>query len=561
MDIGFIAPVNKTSGTPFNPSVNGASAPGFQEQINRAMRNYDEPKREQAVEKKPVGRKKPFAAAEAQNSTKAGEKTDAPKKNDRTDRKYTDNGAATGQTSDNTEEASQTAGPKFVLTGEDSGLYDESNDVETSETENVYTFGFPVEETSETENAYTFGFPVEETSETENAYTSTPPVEETLVPDDLADSSAPSSTDTLLFPSALINDDSGFAAMMSMNTYGETAPAGTEAISQMASGRPTAAPPPETTNMNVQQNASFSGNEAVNGAKELVTAMADELESADVKSAQPEIKEILENGLFPKNQAFAQNANRNTAASLRDESARYEIQPESKATVNAELELSKQSAVRASLENDALLMERMSVQTARLQQGTASVNAAENFVKTVQVAETSVHATLQTAKAEASVPTRSVSASDQEFVIELAGRIQSQIRGGREMIRIQLHPEELGRLEIRAESGRNGIIARIAAESVDVKKLLETNLQSLQQTLEARGLKVDRLHIIVEESTDASLFADGGRHGHAGTGPRNSEISEYSKTVGARIELPQEDDPDDLSVEAEQRGVGFYTVG
>jgi len=290
--------------------------------------------------------------------------------------------------------------------------------------------------------------------------------------------------------------------------------------------------------------------------------MSGELETANMKTAQPEAKEILENGLIQKDQAAPQNSERNSAASLRGDALRNEIKTESKTAANteAEIEPSRQPASRASSENEVQLMERLSAQTARPRENGAFANVSENAGKTVQFAEASVQAASGAAKAEAAAPPKPVNMQDQEFLIELAGRIQAQIRGGREMIRIQLHPEDLGRLEIRAESGRNGIIARIAAETADVKKLLENNIQSLQQTLEARGLKIDRLHIVIEENAYAA-FADAGRYGHAGTGPRNAEISEFSNSARAGIESLQEEETDDLLAEAEQRGVGFYTVG
>jgi flagellar hook-length control protein FliK len=423
---------------------------------------------------------------------------------------------------------------------------------------------------------------LEETSETETAYMSESAVEETPATEDIADSYEFSSAETLLFPSLLDGNDSGFTALMSMEATAENAAAdaglnaaqnaganstpvaATEVISQMIVSQTPAAPSPETADVNVQQAAASSSGEAANGGKELLAALTGEQKSADAEPVPPELNELLEKGVFQKNQVSAQNAGRNAAAPSRGDQVRYEIKPEAKATVNAEPELSKQPAIRTSSENDALIMERVAAQTARQRNGAALANASENAGKTVQVMETSFQLTSATTKAEASVPTRNVPMSDQEFVIELAGRIQAQIRGGREMIRIQLHPEELGRLEIRAESGRNGIIARIAAESLDVKKILEGNLQGLQQTLEARGLKVDRLHIVVEDSADAALFADGGRYGHAGTGPRNSEVSnDYPGSAGARTKSQNDNELNDLSMalEAEQRGVGFYTVG
>ena len=565
MNVDFFAHVNKSSGTPFNPSGSTETAiPGFREQLNRAMRD-DDRKNESVIEKKPAGRKKPLASAETQNSANAGEKAAAPKTNDHPDRKYADNETTAAGTQDHAEETSETAG-SFVLNGEDTGFYGELKDAETSGTENVYTFTPTPVETSETENVYTFAPMPGETSETENAYA---PGQ-----DGFADSSVSSSADSQIFPPVLIKDDSGFAEMVNIEAVtGNAVPgadldvalnlnAGAEAVSSMITGRQTAAPPPETADVNISQNASFPDGDAVNGAKEPVEATAGNAEQADAESARPAVKEILEDGLFPKNSPPAQNSDSNAPASLRGETVRKEGSHEYKTTDNTEpADISKQFSVRASFEDDDLLLERMAAQSLRPQQGATFAKASENAGKTAQIVETSVNMTSGAAKAEAPASARSVNASDQEFIIELAGRIQSQIRGGREMIRIQLHPEELGRLDIRAEAGRNGIIARIAAESIDVKKLLESNLQTLQHTLEARGLKVDRLHIIVEENLDTALFADGGRYGHAGTGLRNSEVSEFSTFPGAGIESPQEEDAGDLSAEAARRGAGFYTVG
>jgi hypothetical protein len=320
----------------------------------------------------------------------------------------------------------------------------------------------------------------------------------------------------------------------------------------MVADRMTGAQQQETAEINIPQNASLAGSDAANGAKEQLAAMAD-----DVESTQADVKDTPENALLRKNPVLEQNSGYDAAAG-RGIEAKNEA-PAYKATADAAMEeLSDQAA--ASSEDDDLLLERIAAQALRPRESADSAKTSEHTSRTVNAAEASVQSASGSAKAEAAVPTRGADAPDKDFIVELAGRIQAQIRGGREMIRIQLHPEELGKLEIRAESGRNGIIARIAAESVDVKKLLEGNLQNLQQTLEARGLKIDRLQIVVEENAYAE-FADGGRYGNSGTGLHNSETSEFSTPSGAGIESPQDDDEGDLIAEAEQRGVGFYTIG
>ena len=572
MNIDFLATVNKSSETPLKTSGSiGAAAPGFREQINKVLRDNDR-KNEYTVDKKPAGQQR--------SQVKAGDKTNAATKNDRKDTKYADKKTSSAQTTkyaddktsnsrtteyaDNktsdaqtliyTEETSGTVDRKTASTDDDWGFYDELKETETSETDNIYVF------------------------------TTAP--DETPAPDGLQNPSVFSSTDADVFPLESNNDDSGLAAIFSEQEIDENADEGldvntaqngnagaapvavSEVILQMLAEQIASMPKQEAANGNVpQQNASFS----LDDAKGLLAAMDEtaqtdqiaqiskEVESTDTESARLMMNDIQENALLQKDQASAQNSARNDTFLQRGGEAKNEATEESKITENSEpVELSKESFASPSNDDD-LLLERMAAQALRSRDNAAFVKTSEPIGKTVHAAETSVQTTSGTAKAEASVPTRSVDVPDKDFIVELAGRIQAQISGGREIIRVQLHPEELGRLEIRAESGRNGIIARIAAESVDVKKLLEGNLQNLQQALEARGLKIDRLHIVVEDNTYAML-ADGGRYGNSGPSAHNTESSEFSKPSGMGIESPEENEAGDLSAEAEQRGVGFYTV-
>ncbi len=90
-----------------------------------------------------------------------------------------------------------------------------------------------------------------------------------------------------------------------------------------------------------------------------------------------------------------------------------------------------------------------------------------------------------------------------ELVYQIADRIQSQLQSGQGEVRIQLKPEHLGNLEIKAENGAGGIVARITAESSSVKQYLESNIHTLQQSLQEQGLKVDRIDVVLQPSLDA----------------------------------------------------------
>jgi len=154
-------------------------------------------------------------------------------------------------------------------------------------------------------------------------------------------------------------------------------------------------------------------------------------------------------------------------------------------------------------------------------------------------------------------------AQERGFAARVAGRIQLQLRDGGDAIRVQLRPENLGRMEIRAEQGRDGILARITTESREAKALLEGSLSSLQQALEERGLKVDRLHVMTRAEADASGFAeDGSRSGQPWADRRDRPDGRFAGRGAGVVEVPGailDGGADDAAARRSQSG-GFYTV-
>lgn len=127
-----------------------------------------------------------------------------------------------------------------------------------------------------------------------------------------------------------------------------------------------------------------------------------------------------------------------------------------------------------------------------------------------------------------SLSSSSTKIQSRELVFQLADQIRVQLRDGKSEIRIQLKPDILGRIEIKAETTLSGIAARITTESGDVKTYLENNLQLLQQTLNDQGLRVDRIHVIVQDALDSrSSSGYGTQFGHAGSG-RNGHDPDVS---------------------------------
>jgi len=113
------------------------------------------------------------------------------------------------------------------------------------------------------------------------------------------------------------------------------------------------------------------------------------------------------------------------------------------------------------------------------------------------------------AQAAARVPP---SLSDADLALHLAERIRSQISGDGDRIYIQLKPELLGRIEIKAESTGDGLSAKIFTESGAVKQYLESHLFILRESLAESGFRIDRIDVQIQADLGqrSSHFPDQG---------------------------------------------------
>jgi hypothetical protein len=148
-----------------------------------------------------------------------------------------------------------------------------------------------------------------------------------------------------------------------------------------------------------------------------------------------------------------------------------------------------------------------------------------------------------------------------EFIFQLADRMQVQLRDGKGEIRIQLQPDSLGHLEIRAESTVNGVVARIVAESSSIKNYLETNLHLLQQSLQDQGLKVDRIQVSVQDNNGFDSFAGyAAQSGHTGPGPQGRGNGRSGASGILRVEPLEELAVDPLTWVSLNPNIRFHTV-
>ncbi|MCK5126321.1 MAG: flagellar hook-length control protein FliK [candidate division Zixibacteria bacterium] len=74
-------------------------------------------------------------------------------------------------------------------------------------------------------------------------------------------------------------------------------------------------------------------------------------------------------------------------------------------------------------------------------------------------------------------------------------------------IQIQLLPAQLGKMELSIVSHRGVVTVNLTLDSMQAKQAVERNLGQLESQLSASGIKVDSLHLHVNESNRGSAFS------------------------------------------------------
>ena len=75
---------------------------------------------------------------------------------------------------------------------------------------------------------------------------------------------------------------------------------------------------------------------------------------------------------------------------------------------------------------------------------------------------------------------------------QIAVQIQKGFGAGADKISIKLHPEHLGRVEVKLEVGKDGhLVAAISADRPDTLQMLQRDARILQQALNDAGLQTD----------------------------------------------------------------------
>jgi len=98
-----------------------------------------------------------------------------------------------------------------------------------------------------------------------------------------------------------------------------------------------------------------------------------------------------------------------------------------------------------------------------------------------------------------------------DTIERLAAAVQIAESEGR-TLRVQLHPPELGRMQIQVDSTANGLTARLQVETASAARLLAESLPQLKDQLQRLGATVDRIDIQHSEPAKGQSSSDQTTH-------------------------------------------------
>jgi len=114
-------------------------------------------------------------------------------------------------------------------------------------------------------------------------------------------------------------------------------------------------------------------------------------------------------------------------------------------------------------------------------------------------------------------------------------------RGG--VMKMRLDPPELGDLRVQMTLNRGVVTAEFQASSTQAHSLLERNLATLRNALEAQGLTVDRLTVHAPASSATNLNRDDASQGGTQQSARQHHDAGGGESRGRRDDTPRQPQP------------------
>lgn len=107
-------------------------------------------------------------------------------------------------------------------------------------------------------------------------------------------------------------------------------------------------------------------------------------------------------------------------------------------------------------------------------------------------AQSQTYAIAQAAVAKIEIPEN---ARPMYVIQQISDGVQEMAKTGQQTIRLQIYPQELGRVEVKLISNADGLQVVLSADRASTNRLLEHNLEQLQRSLLEAGIKVGSMSV------------------------------------------------------------------
>lgn len=102
---------------------------------------------------------------------------------------------------------------------------------------------------------------------------------------------------------------------------------------------------------------------------------------------------------------------------------------------------------------------------------------------------------VSTTTAQIAEPARTAEARASEMIQQITKQLSDMKNNGQTTLRMQLFPENMGRIDLRMTTNGHNIGVTIIADQSDTSRLLQRNLDNLRQNLNDAGIQINQLDI------------------------------------------------------------------
>lgn len=152
-------------------------------------------------------------------------------------------------------------------------------------------------------------------------------------------------------------------------------------------------------------------------------------------------------------------------------------------------------------------------------------------------------------------PAQTKNATNTDILNQITGKITLPQDGASSKVNIILQPENLGKVTVEILQTKDGVAAKMIAETPQVKELLDKSIETLKNSIASQGVNVNNILVKVEESAsaqDANLgFEQEQFNRETAKQSNNGNHSNQSENETNKIEnqqgdniTPQEEDSD-----------------